>query len=114
MSFASACPCLGPPAKLVRMSSGGSFDRFSSVARVGRRTTSRYYVPRSYARRSSVWRVACVSTADERPSTPPLRAVRVDAQAQLADQLGGEQPVARMQPAHANVAEQLLEPIGTE
>src|SRR5690242_19254479 len=54
MSRASACPCLGPSARLTRISSGGSFSRRRPPG--GRRDamTPSYYVTRSYARRSKI------------------------------------------------------------
>src|ERR1700679_71346 len=53
MSFESACPCLGPPARLVRISSGGSFGRCNAPALSCRVIPTTYYVKRSNARSSS-------------------------------------------------------------
>src|SRR3984957_4550116 len=52
MSLANAWPCLGPSARLVRIKMGGSFGRRSPTGVVSRAMTRRYYVQRSYARRS--------------------------------------------------------------
>src|SRR5450631_1715737 len=54
MSLASACPCLGPAARLVRIRTGGSFGRRRPLGRVLAIGPS-YYVARSYAKRSSRW-----------------------------------------------------------
>src|SRR5579862_9101224 len=48
MSFASACPCFGPFARLVRIRSGGSLGLRNSVRERGA-TQKNYYVPRSSA-----------------------------------------------------------------
>src|SRR5918995_1270309 len=47
-------------------------------------------------------------------SAPPLRVVGIHPEAQLADELGCEQPVAGVEAPHADVPEQLLEPVGPE
>src|SRR5580700_1612646 len=52
MSFESACPCLGPPAKLVRIRIGGSLGRCFGVLFL-LLMAIHYYVIRSYARRST-------------------------------------------------------------
>src|ERR1700733_5274706 len=52
MSLESACPCLGPPARLVRIRIGGSLGRCREPVTVARGMMRYYYVISSYARRS--------------------------------------------------------------
>ena len=58
MSLERACPCLGPPARLVRIRIGGSLGRRFSPSLSFRAIAASYYVIRSFARRSNPYPTA--------------------------------------------------------